>query len=258
MELFNNKNADQRDFSERFANTLVANNTNLFTAKVFGVMFIGLLITAIIATGLGAYFRFVFSSTEEATVIAGTNVLLGVLLVSALGLLIVSIVIPFVYARSSTSHSLIIPLLLYIVFMGGLLSTLCFEFEWYVIAEAVGVTTLIFGILSLLGILGKGKLNALGLIISGLFFGAFAMWGVLALLSLFGANITELDYALSFIFFVLVMLITVWDVYNIRRIASRSNGDETNLILFCAFSIYTDFINIFIRILILLARLKEK
>ena len=55
-------------------------------------------------------------------------------------------------------------------------------------------------------------------------------------------------------YFVFVILITTVDLYRIRSIAARGEA-SSNLALVCAFSLYTDFVYIFIRLLYFLVRI---
>ena len=61
----------------------------------------------------------------------------------------------------------------------------------------------------------------------------------------------------SIVLAVFILIIVAVDGYNIKKI-SQQGAVSNNLALYMAFSMYTDFISIFIRILYLLLVLKNK
>jgi FtsH-binding integral membrane protein len=107
--------------------------------------------------------------------------------------------------------------------------------------------------MTVIALITKSSMNGLAIIGSMLFIGAgitglFA-WIFTLFLPIY--NLT-LYYILTFAVFVAVMLITMWDVKRITTICE--NGEmNNNLSLYCAFTIYTDFIYIFMRIALILA-----
>lgn len=257
MPTFNSFNNNSNDFETK--QTIVKPETNKSTLvpKVFGAMFIGLLITMIIAGGIGFLFTSLLNNAaDDAAVETLVTTLLIMLAVSAIGLIVMSIVIPIVFARGK--HNVIIPFSIYVVLNGIMLSTLVFAVDWLILVEAIGLTCLIFGVISLIGLLGKGRIPGLGLLIIGLFLGIFVISLVNMLLTLFGGSDGyTLNWVISFLFFALVMLVSIKDIRDIKRIADAGAQNDSNLTLYCAFMIYTDFIGIFVRIVLLLARNKK-
>ena len=232
-----------------------------FLSKVFGMMFLCLLITTVVAAGLGYGFLYLLQSTSENGVYSESLVygMLGTLIVSAIALLIMSFVLPITFIRGK--HNILVPLIIYVVLMGILLSCFTWLFEPIILVEAFGITTLIFGLMALLGYLSKGKVAGLGIVMLGLLIGA----GLLALFNflmvLIGgvseANVT-ISYIVSLAIFAFLMLMTIWDVARINQIAERGMNTGNNLIYYCAYILYSDFIAILVRVVYYLAIFTRK
>ena len=103
---------------------VVETSTSLSIAKVFGYMFLGLLITAGIALGLGAYFNYALFGNEAVTDFQATNaiILIVLLIASFIGIIVLSFVVPITVARGK--RSVLAPAIIYTVLMGVMLSTL--------------------------------------------------------------------------------------------------------------------------------------
>ena len=229
-----------------------------FLTKVFGMMFLLLLITTVVAAGLGYGSQYFLEQaiTADNTELANNIVygLVGTLIVSTITLLVMSFVLPITFLRGR--HNILVPLMIYVVLMGVMLSTFTFLFDWVILVEAFGITTVIFGIMALLGYLSKGRLAGIGFILLGLLIGAAALSLVNYLMILFGGiqaqNVT-LSWIVSLLIFGFLMLITLYDVNRITRIAESGAGSNNNLVYYCAFILFTDFISILIRVIYYLA-----
>lgn len=233
-----------------------------FLPKVFGVMFIGLLATALLAGGLGYLFAYLFGQAGTAGDIELQDKLVSILyvgvIVCGIGSIILSIIIPIVCARGK--HSVLIPLILYIICMGGLLTVFALFMDPWVLLEAAGITAISFGAIALIGLAGKGRIPGLGLVIMGLFIGIILLSVVNFILLLTGV-INENDtlvWIVDFAFLALIMFVSIYDVRKINDIASSSSYHDKNTVLYCAFIMYSDVITIFIRIVYLLSKLKNK
>lgn len=235
---------------EKEKNTITG-ETGLSIAKVFGYMFIGLLITAAISLGLGAMFRFLFGINSDAGIDAtlaqnSAITLIVLLIVSFIGIIVLSIVVPITVARGN--RSVLVPAIIYTVLMGVALSTLCIFVPWSLLGLTFGITALVFGLMALIALLSKGRLNGLAIAAMGLFIGAGILSLVLWMMMLFGVFSGTLYWIVSLATFAAVMLITIWDMARIKAIAQK--GEMTkNISLYCAFILYNDFIYIFLRIL---------
>ncbi len=224
--------------------------------KVFGYMFAGLLITTIVMLGLGGLFRHLFgigdAFAEQAPDFSNNNALMAlliVMIVSFVGLIIMSFVVPMVLHRGV--HSILVPSIIYSVLMGASLSTLAIFIPWYLLGVTFGITSVIFGLLSLIAFLSKGRLNGLAIVAIGLVSGAMLISLFLWILMLFKVDVTWLFWVVSLAVFAGMMLITIWDVARIKRIAEEG-AMSNNLSLYCAYILYNDFIYIFLRVLRLL------
>jgi uncharacterized protein len=229
-----------------------------FLATVFGYMFIGLLITAAVAFfGALAFAHFYY--VDDTITDQGANVLLAMLLVS-LGVLIVDqIVMSFTVFK--TGKGVTVCYIIYALIMGVFLSTfLILGVDFATIGEALGLTALAFGIMFLIGYFSPVNLSPLAFVAMGLFIGVlivslfFGVWFLISPDS--GAEIL-FDFGISIVFLIVIMLITGWDANNMSRIAEQGVV-SSNLALYCAFTLYTDFIAIFVRILYLLLLSKSR
>ena len=225
-----------------------------FLTKVFGMMFLCLLITTVIAAGLGygtQYFlnQAINSGNEELTANI-VNALVGTLIVSVIALLVMSFVLPITFMRGK--HNILVPLMIYVVLMGILLSTFTFLFDWVILVESFGITSLIFGVMALLGYISKGRLTGIGFILLGLIIGALGLSLVNWLMIMFGgvsqANV-QISWIVSLLIFAFLMLVTLYDVYRIKRIAENGTRQDNNLTYYCAYILYSDFIAILIRVI---------
>ena len=117
MPTFNNLkgDAEQRDYSVPYEYQTEANRTNLLL-KVFLVLFVSLLLTAGASYGIGYWLSGALDMRDEVA-FNGMMIAMGV---SAIGLVIMSIVIPVAMSRGK--HSILPYYILYLVFMSILLS----------------------------------------------------------------------------------------------------------------------------------------
>lgn len=207
-------------------------------AKVFLYMFIGLAITAAVAMGLSAtiYYAAVNGANPEVL----TNTYFGLMISSGILLLILTFLINFVFLRGK--HSILVPAIIYTVLMGVLLSSFCLLIDWRILGLAFGITSGIFLIMTLIASFTRGNLSPLLMIGMGLIIGSL----VLSLVNwLIGS--TTIMWIVTFAIFAAMMFITMFDIWNIKKITERGELSN-NISLYCAFTLYVDFIYIFIRI----------
>ena len=219
-------------------------NTVLSIAKVFLFMFAGLLITALVAFGVGAlmYYQIAALGNEQAA-----STYLVVVIVSAIALLVDMLIINFVVLRGR--HSVLVPGIIFCVLVGVLFSMLTLFIPWEIIGMAFGVTALAFLIMSAIAFISKGNMAPILIVIIGLTIGA----GFLALFNFLFALITGsvievLYWVVEFAILALILFVTIFDLWRIKKIA-ENGAMSNNIALYCAFVMYTDFINVFIRIL---------
>lgn len=242
-------------------NTYDISNTqskNLLIGKVYGYMFFGILLTAVIAFGVGIVFnKWIFGTINPADFtyvdfenINGTAVmtLLVMLIVSAIALFITSFVVHIVFLRGR--HSLMVPAIIYCVLMGLVLSELVIFLPWPILGITFLITAGIFGIMYLISWVSKGNLSFLGVIGIGLLLGAALLsligW-ILMLTGALGAYM-HLYWIVSLLCFAAIMFITIWDMWRIKKIAETGEMND-NLVLYCAFTLYVDFVYLFLQVL---------
>lgn len=243
--------SDERRFEEQ---SKKASKTHSFSlAKVFGYMFVGLLITAVVAFGVGALFAYWLNTDFE----TASNTLFVVMIASSIVTIILSIVMSFSLRKNSTMATAV-PAVLYAVCIGVMLSSYTIFLDWWLLATAFGITSLVFGLMALISLSAKGNMS--GLLIVGI--GLFAGCGILSLVNFLIMVIAPtmfqpIYWVISLGMFAAVMFITMFDIWNIKRIC-QTGELSNNLALYCAFTLYVDFIYIFIRILTVLARFSNR
>ena len=208
-------------------------------AKVFLYMFVGLAITTVVAFGIGGAFAYALTQGAVPEFILEVGLIMTI--VSAISLFILMFVIHFVTLRGK--HSIAVPAILYCTLMGVVLSWFTLLIDWRILGMAFGITSGIFLMMTLIALFTKGNLSPLAMIGMGLFMGAL----ILSLVNwLIGSEM--IGWIVSFALFAAIMFITMFDIWKIKNICERGQM-STNLELYCAFTLYVDFIYILIRII---------
>ena len=138
---------------------------------------------------------------------------------------------------------------IYSIVMGVLISPICILYSFWTILIALGTTVLAFATMALIAWTSKRNLSTLAVIGFGMMMGALILSLLNFVFYLIAPAVYELTYALvSGLFFVAIILVTIFDLNRVKQIAM--NGDGTrNLAFLCALNLYVDFIYIFLRIL---------
>ena len=226
----------------------------LSLTRIFMYMFVELLITAGISVGLGLLFRHIFAGADINAMNDAAITYIVIMIVSGLSVLVLSILLNvFLYK----GKSLWVPSILFVVFMGVLLSSFTIFVDWGVLGLAFGITSGAFGLMALIAFLSKGNLSGLAIAGLGLLIGAMLL-GVVNVILYFatGGAWTVLYIVISFILLAAMMLITIFDMWRIKKICEKGEM-STNLELYCAFTLYVDFIYILIRIIYILLLSKK-
>jgi len=239
---------NERDAMHGYGSTVVVggaekSNTTLSIAKVFLYMFIGILITAVVAAGVGILLNGLYQSDKSAY----NNTIMGIMIGTAIALLIDVVIINFVTLKGN--HTILVPGIIYCILVGLLFSTFILFIDPRIIGLAFGITCGVFLLMSLIGFLTKGNMSPLLIAAIGLFIGT----GFIALFNWIyqlasGTGFNALNWIISFAIFAVLILVTIYDLWNIKKIAERG-AMSRDITLYCAFSLYVDFINIFLRIL---------
>lgn len=238
-------------------------NSSKVLAKCFGYMAIGLLVTAVVSFLVGYLFaNLIFKDylfTGEFTE-ANWNAMIAyfvIMGVSFVALMIDSFAMCRALARPNRSAWP--PYIIYAVLMGVFLSSfLVLGIDFATIGEAAAISAVVFGVLFLIGYFSKKDLNFLAYI-------GMAFLSIVSLFGLFGFLLflfvppAALIYNLIFTFALAIVLLVVIaaDAYNIKNIIARGQMNN-NIALYCAFTMYSDFIVIFVRILYVLAISKSR
>ncbi len=237
--------------------------TTYSIAKVFGYMFIWLLISSAIAVGMAGLFSYLINTAAGNDEVLSTylTTIIVSAIVSGIAVFILSMVTHFVLFRGR--HSIAVPAYLYSIFMGVLLGSLCSlitslmpgSIGWAVVGISFGITTLMFGVMALVALTSKSKLNALPIVAMGLLAGIFLMSGAMIIIMIFFPTMYEWWYwVMSLGLLVVVMLTTIWDIRNVKTLAERGQLNK-NISMYIAFNLYVDFIYILIRVMYFVLRI---
>ena len=236
---------DNLRFEQEHEKRAVGSSRTLNLGKVFGIMFIWLLLTAGIAF-LGGYLfaRWLVASPE-----AAARGLLATLIVSGITLLVLTFVIQFWSLRRD--KGMIVLSSLYVLCMGVLCSSLTLYIDWQILGIALGITSAIFGVLAAIGLIAK-NVRPMAMVGMMVLFGALFVSLFTWIFSLFVPVNTTLLWILDFAIFGAMLLLIIVDMHQIGKICEHGEMSR-NLTLYCALTLYTDFVYIFIRIAYYLA-----
>ncbi|MBE6133204.1 MAG: hypothetical protein E7178_00865 [Erysipelotrichaceae bacterium] len=251
----NNRNYNTSDPTVEYAKpqraTIQVGDRALNMAKVYGYLFLALLFTGGIAFGVGYLFSLWMAHDIAIEATGYRGGMIAILMVSAVGLLILSFVVHGVAFRNK--HSVLPYYIAYVLLMGTLLSTFTMFIDWRILGVAFGITSLVIGLDAVIALFAKSNFNWVAMMGLSLLLGAglvflFSWLMILLFPGVFGPIL----YIIDFVVFVAIVLLTLVDIVRITKIAEQ--GEMTNnLALYCSFIIYTDFIYIFIRIVYYIA-----
>jgi FtsH-binding integral membrane protein len=227
-----------------------------FLSVVFLYMFIGLLITALVSLGYSYGLLAIGGGSLTDTT---ASVALISAIVAMVATLIDQVVMSIVSAK--TGRAPWVGYILYAVFTGVIGSLILLAgFDFGTIAEAFGLTALVFLVMFLIGYLSPVNLNIFLFLALGLLFGVLLAslgFGIWFLLAPSQGTYILYNFLISLGIIVYAMLITGWDANNMAKIVEKGAAN-TNIALYCAFSFYTDFILIFVRVLYILFLAKNR
>lgn len=219
-------------------------STVLSFAKIFAYMIIGLLITGG-AAALSGWGLTVYISTVGQV---GVYVLIAVAVTCIVVSFICSTVMNMSMLRKGRYS---IPLIIaYALALGGAVGCMCVFVPWQLIAGSFLVTSLIFAVLSMIALIFKrSNLNMLAVVGSALFVGAGLMFLFAWIFMLLVPGFAYWVYAVyMLVTFAAIMLVTIYDVWRINQIVEMGQVNR-DVSIYCAITLYNDFINIFLRVL---------
>lgn len=205
---------------------------NKFLSKVFGWMFIGLLVT--FGTG------FLVSSNENILINVLSGPGLAVILIMEIALVI------FLTARIAKMSSSVAKasFILYSFVNGLFFSTYFVEFEISSLIFVFLITAIVFAIFALIGATTKLDLTKMG---------TYLLMGLIGIIICGVINIfvgsSSFDFILSVIGVILFSGYTAYDVKLIMNSDKFAMIPEENLAIYGALELYLDFINLFIRLI---------
>lgn len=232
-------------------------------ARVFGYMFMWLAITTALTFGLAFLFNYLLgaAASDEAKADIFTIAII-IAVISGLGVIVMSIVTHVVLFKGK--HSIAVPAAIYCSLMGvlmGVLATIITYFYangWVILGITFGITTLIFGLMALIGLSAKSKLNGLLIVGIGLMVGLMLLSGVMLIIMLIFPDIYQWWYwILTLGLFAAVMLTTIWDIRNVKTLAEQG-ALNNNISMYIAFNLYVDFIYILLRVLLIVLKVMGK
>lgn len=223
------------DYNENYQDIELATSLQRHAIRTFGWMALGLLVTAIVAV-------FVLS-TNLVYMIYANPIAPIVLLIAQIG---VVIALASRLTKLAPSSALIL-FLLYAVLVGVTFSSLGIAYGLGTLGFAFLVTAVYFGCLAVIGLTTKMNMLRFGPI---LFAALIALVVCELIMMLLHADINTMLF--SAIGLLIFTGITVYDAQKMKALYMEYQNDETmlsRLSIYSAFSLYLDFINIFLYIL---------
>ncbi len=223
---------------------------------VLGDMCIGLLVTAISCFGFSYLFSSLIVNATSETIESVTMGLMVTMICSFIALFILNFVMSISLFKAKKGAW--IPYILYAAVMGLALAPTVMWIDAATIGSAFGITAGVFFVLFLIGYFSKADLTPLGLIALGLLFSIIFV--PLPFLIIFILNpVASALYSLiaSLVCSVVIVLLVAFDA---NRMAREIQGGvfTSNMALYYAYTFYSDFIMIFVRVLMVLASSKRK
>ena len=189
----------------------VASDSTRFIAKTFLYLFFALLLTAGVALGLGALFNYLLVDADVSTMNNAAKTYIGLMIGSAI--LTFGLVIWIRLSVFSRGNGIVVPFILYSICMGILLSSFTLFLKFYELALGVGITSVVFGLMALVGLLAGDRVRTFGLIGMGLFFGAF----IISSFSLIWYFISPDTYEIMYTVISVIMFLAILLMYILSR-----------------------------------------
>jgi FtsH-binding integral membrane protein len=208
----------------------------LYTARVFGWMFLGLLLTA------GAAF-FATSSPALLNLLFGNYFTFIILMVAEFALVI------YLSARITRMQygTAVFAFLAYSVLNGLTLSVILLVYTYSSVAYTFGITSITFGVMSLYGFITRTDLTRIG---NMLFMGVIGLI-VLSLINMF-MRATAIEWVISILGIFLFLGLTAYDTQKIKQYYYSTIDNlelSRKIAIMGALRLYLDFINLFLSLL---------
>ena len=215
--------------------TVSETRINSFMGQVYLLMSVGMVLTALVATW-----------------VSGNLVLQFRLLTSpmlAFGLFILQVIIVVALSAAVMRLSPAVAVLLFLLYSaltGLTLSSIVLVYSQETIASVFWVSAGMFLLMSLVGMSLKRDLSGAGGILLMLLLGWMVAWSFSALF-----NLSNVNWAMTFIGIVLFAGLTAWDTQRLKEIGQQLDDHPAKggLAVLGALTLYLDFINLFLLML---------
>lgn len=209
-------------------------DTNAIMKRVYVRMFIGLLVSALVALGVA-------SSPAMLSFIFGNQLVFWGMWIA---MIIISIVMPVRMQKMSTGAVLGL-FLLFSVLMGAALSSIFVVYKMDSIVTAFFVSAGTFGAMSVYGYFTKRDLTKMGTYLMMALFGLI----IASIVNIFVAS-NGLYWVVTYAGVLIFVGFTAWDTQCVRRLAQSAHAFDPatldKLATMSALSLYMDFINLFL------------
>lgn len=210
---------------------------NKIYSKMFGWLFIGLLITFVSGYAL---------SLNE-------MVLNSVLSIGIIPIIVIELVVAVLMGfriQKMKPLTAKICYILYSVVTGVTFSTIFIAFEMSSIIMVFLITALLFGLLAAYGYFTKRDVTKIG----NMLFVALIAIIIISIVNIFLRS-SSIELGISIISVIIFMGYVIYDMNNIKYLLSSLDDDKASV--YGAFQLYLDFINIFIRLLELFGKKED-
>ncbi|NLM74888.1 MAG: Bax inhibitor-1/YccA family protein [Clostridiaceae bacterium] len=236
-----NRNYGARTYEEEFA---TIRGMNAFISRVYGWMFLGLLLTAGVAFYVAGNARLIY------TIFSNSFLLYGLMI----GEVILVAVLTARITRMRFASAMTM-FLVYAALNGVTLSSLLIYFTGESITSAFVITAVTFGIMSIYGYFTRTDLTQFRSI---LFMGLIGIL-VLSLVNIFLRS-SGLVWVISLVSLFVFLGLTAYDMQKLKGYYFGTHGNvalRNNLGIIGALSLYLDFINLFLTFLRLFGRSRD-
>lgn len=236
--------------------------SGVFLIKTFLFLALGLFISAAVAVGGSILLsKFVYNSNAESNV--GLITTLCIVFGSFIGCIICSVFISKLGLEKG--NKAVIPYVIYSFLMGILLSGLVY---WaknpYILGFAFLITSLLFVALGIVGYFAKGKawpivLTAAAFIVLAgfaIYFFTFLFLPFYAQSESYTQSFLWIMFAIQIGFLVVMCIYTAFDFYRIRKVMETEEL-TTNISVYFASQLYSDFVLLFIYLIRIIASIKK-
>ena len=238
--------------NEALQNSRVRENesTILSGTKFIGATFLYFALALLVTFAVVAALGFVLTANGDAiTSEANINTFLTIYIVALIAYIPVLIWVHIAARRNGKSVG--VGFFVYSIVLGVIIAPAVLLVPIEAVLIAFGSTVLAFAVMALIAWTSKRSLSGLTVVGFGLLIGAFIL-SIVNLIFYFIVGFQPLYWLVSFLFFIAIILFTIFDLKRVQEIA-MNGGAERSVAFVCALNLYVDFIYIFIRLLRIVA-----